>query len=68
MANWDYYVGEWENDVIYGPGLYCHGKQKLIYDGNFKNDQREGEGEGKVTHEKRVVRAFLSCKNNDRTA
>jgi len=32
----DYYVREWENDVIHGPGRYCHGKQKLIYEGNFK--------------------------------
>jgi len=38
----DYYVGECENDVMHGPGLYCHGKQKLIYERNFKNDQREG--------------------------
>ena len=43
-ANGDYYIGQWQDGVANGYGIFVDKKGGSIYDGNWKNDKYDGYG------------------------
>ncbi|MDO5509200.1 MAG: hypothetical protein Q4F57_00755 [Weeksellaceae bacterium] len=39
FTNGDVYVGKWENDRRHGPGVYKNKQGKILYEGEWKNDE-----------------------------
>jgi hypothetical protein len=43
-ANGDYYIGEFVNGLREGQGQYYFAKDKITYEGSFRNNLRNGKG------------------------
>ena len=39
-----YYIGQFKENLKHGKGRMFYSNRKLMYDGDWRNDKREGDG------------------------